>query len=1244
MQLLKKYGLFFLVLCVVLFFLSYKVGNFGNRERDLQHVADELTSSVASVEQQMSNEYPDSLIIEMIREGSYWQRLPDLISSPYEALLYQNDSLIFWTQNLIIPTQSIQSFEPGFSFQKFRNGYYLMHVKKVTVGSDLYSLLELAPVKYEYVTSNSYLKPHFSELFDVDNYFLISSFKENDFLPVSSGSGNVVFYVGIDPSNYYDKASMPALVMFFAAILLLILFLNQALNNLPQKRFVWLRPLILLVVFLGLSFALSKRTILPNGVINWRLFDPELFASAGLASSLGSLILQLLFLFWVCIYITNKVHVRFRVRTASFANYFIHTLGYFIIFFLAIYTVDVIRALVRDSKIQFVLLNPIQPNYFSLIGVVCIALVFICLFLISLKIISILKRHPLMPLDNGIVMLICTMLAFVYYLAFDTGISGLWIMIWANIFILILPYFNIRETEGLDFGKIFLLLVFMSASGSVLLQVYGDNKEKDVRVSYAKKLISKGDAVTEYLLDELQTEIPSDKFVINYFKSPQVSGKDFKDRMQQLYFQEGFSRYTINYYPFDPNGYLLPVAGEDFGFVTENGMKASMEEITRDELYHSSSPSGTFTYLAEYPISQNDSLLGRLYVELTANSFRSAGVYPELLLEEKDKLPQVSPQYSFAIYHNQHLIEESGNYFYDYHLKWIPDDRREEQYINEGSYSHLLYNSDMDTVIVVSKKNNWFSFFTSYFSFLFVVFFIGTLIVLAFNIINVHPNFESIAGLVRKASLRTLIHGFFMVFILATLLVIAYVAGLFFLKQFNVLSQQTITDKMNRVTESVRIFFNENYPGDRPQQVYGLLKQNIALMADVQDIDINFYDLNGNLVGSSQPSFFEKGLISKKMNPMAFRELSNEGQTVLVKEETVGTLKFYSGYQLVRDMNTGQPLVFIHLPYFNSRVNLNEQVGFFFVALVNILVLATVLAGLFAPTISRQITRKLLVIGEEFKKVRLGSSNERIDWHAKDEIGDLVNEYNNMIQELEKSADKLAKSQREAAWREMARQVAHEIKNPLTPMKLSIQHLQRAYQRNDPNLQDLIIKVSNTLIEQIDHLSQIATEFSNFAKMPRPEIESVNVNDVLQSVYDLHKENEEAAIHMQNYAERSYVAADKKQLLSVFNNLVLNAIQSIADGKEGVVNVITENYDGQVVVSVSDNGVGISEDESKRVFTPNFTTKSSGTGLGLAISKNIVESFGGNISFISEKNIGTTFFVRLPLEENGKRNPEAAGN
>jgi nitrogen fixation/metabolism regulation signal transduction histidine kinase len=236
-----------------------------------------------------------------------------------------------------------------------------------------------------------------------------------------------------------------------------------------------------------------------------------------------------------------------------------------------------------------------------------------------------------------------------------------------------------------------------------------------------------------------------------------------------------------------------------------------------------------------------------------------------------------------------------------------------------------------------------------------------------------------------------------------------------------------------------------------------------------------------------------------------------------------------------------------------------------------------------------------------------------------------------MILELEDSTSKLAESERQGAWKEMAKQVAHEIKNPLTPMKLSLQHLQFAIQRNDENLQEKIKKTTQLLIEQIDSLSAMAEEFSSFAKMPEPKMELINLTHVLDSAVSLFSKEENVTLDYLPLSSTIMVMADQHQLGRVFTNILKNAIQAIPEDRKGLIRIRAEVTPQQVNVSFEDNGIGISSDLRKRIFSPNFSTKNSGMGLGLAISKRIVELFGGSIHFQSVEDKGTTFYVMLPL-------------
>jgi two-component system, NtrC family, nitrogen regulation sensor histidine kinase NtrY len=269
------------------------------------------------------------------------------------------------------------------------------------------------------------------------------------------------------------------------------------------------------------------------------------------------------------------------------------------------------------------------------------------------------------------------------------------------------------------------------------------------------------------------------------------------------------------------------------------------------------------------------------------------------------------------------------------------------------------------------------------------------------------------------------------------------------------------------------------------------------------------------------------------------------------------------------------------------------------------------------------------------RQVKLGRKSDQIDWKNKDEIGSLVSEYNRMILELASSAELLAQSERESAWREMAKQVAHEIKNPLTPLRLSIQLLERAYRDKAPDIDQKVERLSKTMLEQIDTLSSIASAFSDFAKMPKPANEGMDLKALAKTAIDLfHETSEDVDFTFEDHGlEKAWIWADKEQLLRVFNNLFRNAIQAIPEDRKGRIEVTLSKQNRNFIIAVKDNGTGIQEEMIDKIFVPNFTTKTAGMGLGLAMVKNIVESCNGQIWFETTKDRGTTFHVSFPEYE-----------
>ena len=382
-----------------------------------------------------------------------------------------------------------------------------------------------------------------------------------------------------------------------------------------------------------------------------------------------------------------------------------------------------------------------------------------------------------------------------------------------------------------------------------------------------------------------------------------------------------------------------------------------------------------------------------------------------------------------------------------------------------------------------------------------------------------------------------------------------------------------------------------------------------SLNFDLQDLsyiyhtDIHVYDNAGKLVGSSQPALFSRGLISGRMSPIVyFSQTENSNQY-----EKIGELEYLTAYT---DLYNGDFLQigYIAVPQFLSGDLLASDLEGFLSVIVHIYLFVTMLFVILSLLINRQLSVPLDMMLESLKEIRIGQENKKINYKPRDEIGVLVEQYNKTVDELEKSARLLARSERESAWKLMARQVAHEINNPLTPMKLTIQHLQHIKKMDQKRFEEYFDKSSETLIEQIENLSKIAGTFSSFAKLPEADFTRVDVAKKLKSVYVLFSNNtDKVHVSYEGASEGIFVHADREQLLLVFNNLIKNALQAIPSTRIGEIDIRIEATEKQVHIFVKDNGKGIAEDVREKLFTPNFTTKSTGMGLGLSISRNIIK-------------------------------------
>lgn len=465
---------------------------------------------------------------------------------------------------------------------------------------------------------------------------------------------------------------------------------------------------------------------------------------------------------------------------------------------------------------------------------------------------------------------------------------------------------------------------------------------------------------------------------------------------------------------------------------------------------------------------------------------------------------------------------------------------------------------------------------------------------------------------------RIFISMLFMIFVSFTL------TGLISLYHFQEESEEYHQERLRRkeyAIESNIEYFLASHPLQQvPDSLPMLFNNKICELSDVHNLDINLFSPDGELMITNNAYLFDDGVLNKQV-PKEILERIVEGERRFIQPstDTSDVLLIYS----ILYTNEGAPLAILNLPYFESN-DIPENDLEFFQTLFTLYMLLFIGAAVLAYFLSNYITHSLTVVANKMRKLQLGKTNEPIYWKSKDEIGELVYEYNRMMSELEQSAIKLAQSERETAWKEMAKQVAHEIKNPLTPMRLSVQMLERKLSSTDPQL---LSEFTEGMIAQIDALSNIATAFSRFASMPEMRLEEVDLKSFLEKFRVAHE-----GLLMELPEETVDVRVDKDQFTRVLNNLILNAQQAIPEGREPEITLGFEITDKLVRVYVKDNGTGIPEDRREKVFEPSFTTKTQGMGLGLAMVRNIVNGFDGKIDFHSVEGRGTTFVVELPTE------------
>lgn len=481
---------------------------------------------------------------------------------------------------------------------------------------------------------------------------------------------------------------------------------------------------------------------------------------------------------------------------------------------------------------------------------------------------------------------------------------------------------------------------------------------------------------------------------------------------------------------------------------------------------------------------------------------------------------------------------------------------------------------------------------------------------------------------IRRWSLRTRIFLSMIFITLIASLLIAAVSIYQFKKEAKDYHQDRLERKEAAIKQHINyILANTTYPLNT-ENLPLIFRERVHELANIHGMEINIYDLNGHLLKSSKAAFSVDTVAMNIPRPI-LKVLRSTAEKRYVDFKVKEGKRFRSSYSYIKDTKF-KPLGILNLPYIEDDGYYEKETNNFLIRFAQVYSFMLLISVIIAYFLSSYITKSIKEVSDRLKETRLSEVNEKLDMgDTPQEISLLVDAYNNLVEDLDESATKLAQSEREQAWREMAKQVAHEIKNPLTPMRLTVQSFQRKFDPQHPDIKLKLDEYSKTLIQQIDTMSSVASAFSSFASMPAQQNETLNVVKIVQLALEIFNEN-----YITYHADEPYIITrmDRTQLIRIITNLVKNATQAIPDDELNPLVEVRVFREGDMAkISVKDNGKGISMENKSRIFEPKFTTKTSGMGLGLGIIKNIVENYHGTITFESQLGAGTEFLVTLPI-------------
>jgi two-component system nitrogen regulation sensor histidine kinase NtrY len=1143
---------------------------------------------------------------------------------------YSNNDLVFWGSEQIVP-RSDAGISEGSSVIKWNNGWYESY-KKSAGG---FSVVCLIPIKANYPITNRYLNNDFSQDLINSPNLEVANYDDVSVYNLRNSDGAYLLSLKLSTSNFKTFYSTLELLMWLLAGLTFTIFINNICYYIAKKGWVKLSILAFALFLISFRYLDIKTQWLANNFYSG-FFDPRVYASSAILPSLGALILHIASATWLVCYIYHsRSELKIVGKTSSkFIGLLVYFLSAVFLYFLCEISIDIFRSLIIDSSISFEVNNILNLNVYSWVGVLLLCMVVFTLYLIVEILFVVIKDLGLSKKNQIICFAVTVLICFLIKGLFD----GITLSFCLFIIVVYIKGWYASPDKSFNMAAYVALLFLFAGIASLKQNMFLGKKQQNNQLFALQKLESSEDPNAVLLFLDIEKEIVNNESLIDFYRQPEPqSAALLNDEIRRAYFSGYLAKYDFSAYLIDiDSSHNRNTDRSKFSYFKDKVISGSRKVSAN--FYRLNNNIGYINYFALLPVEINDELVGTYVIELKNKSLGRYESSPELLFNGTLESSSEYDDYSYVYYQNGDIKGQHGSFVYPVEPDFSPSKVR--QYIwhqDQEGYNHIIYRPNQTDLLILSAQNQSGWDQLASLSFLFLVFLFFSIILYCirwvfvilndydFNLRNLR---WSLMILQNRVLYSTRIQAFVVLAVVGTLVIAGIITFFSLNSEYNIQQEKAAIKQISQIARGLEIQIQNS--GDIELME---TEHQFNAASEINASDLNLYNDAGELIYSTQGKIYDLGLVSKYMNANAWLNVDDYAREEFFQRERIGALEYLVAYAPLKNDNN-ESVAYLSLPYFSNQKELDQQVGLLLNTIINVYALVLVALGLFAVFIANKITSPLTLVQRSLARTTIGKKNEPIFWKRNDEIGSLIKEYNNMIAALDNSANRIMRSERESAWREMAKQVAHEIKNPLTPLRLGVQLLERSWREKDPRFDEKFERFSKSFIEQIESLNHIASEFSNFAKMPDTKLDDVEIIDVIEKSISIYNNDLHLSIKLDVFVERGIIVhGDRDQLLRTFNNLIKNAIEArIHHKKSTVLITVSPRSVGYILIAIQDYGKGIDDIVRSKIFQPNFTTKSSGTGLGLAFVKQTVESMNGTISFKTERAKGTTFFILLPLK------------